>query len=201
MNEEQPGGTTSKNWFARHKILTGIMVVILFLIVLGMIGSGTSEPRKVGENTPLSVNTEAPAPEVATETAPSVTKTYKVGEQVESKGFVFVVNGTRKDTGSGFIKPEAGNVYLIPNVTIENKGAERTTISSLLQMYVKDSEGNKYTPTLTQNATGKVDGELLGGEKIKGDVGFEVPTTATGLKLYFQADWLFGGTIVVDLGI
>lgn len=198
MNEEQPGGTTSKNWFARHKILTGVLVVIAFLIILGAIGS-SSGPRKVGENTPLPVGTSAAQP--TTETAAAVTTTYKVGEQVESKGFVFVVNGIRKDAGSGFIKPATGNVYLIPNVTIENKGSERTTISTLLQMYVKDSEGNKYTPTITQDATGKVDGELLGEEKIKGDVGFEVPTTATGLKLYFQPDWLFGGTIVVDLGI
>ena len=199
VNDSQP--IESRSWFARHKILTGILLVVLFLVVLDLIGSSSGEPKKVGENTPSTINAETPTTQPVAETAAVITKTYKVGEQVESKGFVFVVNAIRKDAGTGFIKPSQGNVYLIPNVTIENKGTERTTISSLLQMYVKDSEGNKYTPTLTQDATGKVDGELLGGEKVKGDVGFEVPTAATGLKLYFQPDWLFGGTIVVDLGL
>ena len=40
----------------------------------------------------------------------------------------------------------------------------------------------------------------MAGDKVKGDVAFEVPTAATGLKFYFMPEWLSGATIVVDLG-
>lgn len=68
-------------------------------------------------------------------------------------------------------------------------------------MYIKDSEGNKYTPTLVSDATGSVDGELLADDKVKGDVGFELPKVANGLKFYFNPNWVSGQSIVIDLGI
>jgi hypothetical protein len=175
-------------WFKKHKVLT----VILVLIVLAIIGSAGSAPKKVGENG----NGGSPSPSKA-----DTNKTYKVGDQVQSGDFVFTVNSVRKDPGSLYFKPKDGNVYQVTNVTIENKSKDRTNISTLLQMYVKDADSTKYTPTvISTDTTGQVDGELLAGEKVKGDVSFEVPTTATGLKFYFTPEWLSGGTIVVDLG-
>jgi len=175
------------------KILMVLGGIFLVIIVIGIAaGGGSDEPTKVGESNTTVNNQE--------DSAPSTTDTtYVVGDQVKSGDFVFSVNEVRKDTGSGFIKPDDGNVYLIPNVTIENQSSKEANISTLLQMYIKDGEGNKYTPTLTQDATGKVDGELLAGEKVKGDVGFEVPTNADELYLYYEASWLTGKTIKVKL--
>lgn len=175
-------------WFKKHKVLTVILVLIL-LAIIGSAGSG--DTKKVGENG--SGNSTA--------TPADANKTYKVGDQVQSRDYVFTVNSVRKDQGSEFFKPKDGNVYRVANVTIENKSKDRTNISTLLQMYLKDSESTKYTPTIiSSGTTGQVDGELLAGEKVKGDVAFEVPSTATSLKFYFTPEWLSGGTIVVDLG-
>lgn len=176
-------------------ILGGIFLV---LIVIGLAGSGGSDdqPTKVGENG----NTEVTQQADSGTSAPSTTDTvYKVGDQVKSGDFIFTVNEVKRDTGSDFIKPDDGNVYLIPNVTIENQSSKEANISTLLQMYVKDGEGNKYTPAMTADATGKVDGELLAGEKVKGDVGFEVPADADELYLYYEASWLTGKTIKVQI--
>lgn len=178
------------------KILLIIGGVFLFLIVLGIIGSAmggssNSGTEKVGTNSESNTATSAPE-QMASE--------YKVGDQVKSGDYVFSVNEVREDQGSQFVKPKAGNIFIVPNVTIQNNGKEKTIVSTLLQMSIKDSEGNKYTPALTQDATGKVDGELLAGDIIKGDVGYEIPTTAKGLKFYYQPEWLTGNTIVVDLG-
>jgi Domain of unknown function (DUF4352) len=174
-------------WFKKHKVLTVILVLVVLLIIGSAGGGGT---KKVGENG-------------SNDTAKSANenKTYKVGDQVQSGDFVFTVNSVRNDQGSQFFKPKDGHVYKVANVTIENKSKDRTNISTLLQMYLKDAESTKFTPTvITSDTTGQVDGELLAGEKVKGDVAFEVPSTATGLKFYFTPEWLSGGTIVVDLG-
>lgn len=178
------------------KILMILGGLFLVIIVIGIAAGGGSsdEPTKVGENGTAVNNQEESA------AAPSTTDiVYQIGDQVKSGDFVFSVNEVRRDTGSGFIKPDDGNVYLIPNVTIENQSVKEVNISTLLQMYIKDGEGNKYTPTLTQDSTGKVDGELLAGEKVKGDVGFEVPANAKELYFYYEASWLTGKTIKVKL--
>ena len=176
------------------KLLKWGAIGIVILIVLGAVaGSGEKgESQKVGESK------QAEGDQV--EQSGATSTSYKVGDQVQSGDYIVSVNAVRKDVGSGYIKPKVGFVYIIPNVTVQNNSTDKTTVSTLLQMYVKDSEGNKYTPTLAPDATGKVDGELLGVEKINGDVGFEVPTTATGLKFYYNAAWLTGESIVIDLG-
>jgi hypothetical protein len=172
------------------KVLLVVLGIIVILFIIGAASGGSNTgTQKVGNNTNVSP-TAAPQGTV-----------YKVGDQVKSGDFVFSVNSVSKDEGTAYVKPAAGSIYVIPNVTIQNNGKTKSTVSTLLQMYIKDSEGNKYTPALTQNATGKVDGELLAGDKVKGDVGFEVPTSATGLKFYFTPEWLTGTTIVVDLGL
>lgn len=175
------------------KIILGIIGLIVVISVIGAMSGGSKETQKVGENNSSTAPTNTTTP---------TQETYKVGDQVQSGEHVFSVNAVRKDTGTGFVKPKSGSVYLIPNVTVENKSNSPVTVSTLLSMYVKDSEGNEYTPTLTSDATGKVDGELLAGEKVKGDVGFEVPSTATGMKFYYEPTWLGSEkTIIVDLGM
>jgi len=176
------------------KVLIGGVIIIVILFIIGAASGGSSKSQKVGENgQPSSPSTQEPPSQ-------PTNVTYKVGDQIKSGDYVVSVNSVRKSTGSQFMKPKDGSVYIIPNVTVQNNSSDKTTISSLLQMYIKDSEGNKYSPALTTDATGKVDGELLGGEKVKGDVGFEVPKTATGLKFYYTAAWLTGQSITIDLG-
>ena len=162
----------------------------MVLIIIGAASGGSNNgTQKVGTNTTPTTQVQQPQ-----------AVNYKVGDQIKSGDFVFSVNSVSKDQGTAYVKPTAGSIYIIPNVTIQNNGKTKSAVSTLLQMYIKDSEGNKYSPALTTNATGKVDGELLAGDKVKGDVGFEVPLSATGLKFYFTPEWLTGDTIVVDLG-
>ncbi len=175
------------------KVLLGGVGIIVILFIIGAASGGGDKSQKVGEN-------GQPTTQTGQTTQPQTATTYKVGDQIQSGDYVVSVNAVRKSSGSGFVKPKEGSAYVIPNVTIQNNSKDKTTISSLLQMYVKDDEGNKYDPALTSDATGKVDGELLAGEKVKGDVGFEIPTTAKGLKFYYTAAWLTGQSITIDLG-
>jgi hypothetical protein len=175
------------------KVLIGGVGIIVILFIIGAASGGGNKSQKVGENS-------QPTSQTATTSQTQAATTYKVGDQIQSGEYIVSVNSVRKSSGSGYVKPKEGSVYIIPNVTIQNNSKDKTTISSLLQMYIKDGEGNKYNPALTSDATGKVDGELLAGEKVKGDVGFEIPTTAKDLKFYYNAAWLTGQSITIDLG-
>lgn len=174
--------------------IRNVVIVLVGLGIAGVIIFNGNETEKVGTNDSTSNSNGSPS--ISTQQT-----VYKIADQVKSGDYVFSVNSVRKSTGTQYIKPADGSIYLIPNVTIQNNSKDKATISTLIQMYIKDSEGNKYTPAIFSDATGKVDGELLAGDKVKGDVGFEIPTTAKGLKFYFNPNWISGESIVVDLGI
>lgn len=179
------------------KLLKWAGVGFLILIGLGVLASvGKNSTQKVG-TTASGQNQETSATNQEQQQMPT---TYQIGDIVQSGSNIFMVNAVRKDPGVEFMKPKEGFTYLIVDATIENKSNEKINASTLLQMYVKDEQGTKYTPTIGAKTTGSLDGEILAGDKTKGEVVFEVPATATGLKFYFNPNWLTGQSIVVDLG-
>ncbi len=173
----------------KNTLVIATLVVSPFL--LAACSSSGDTPQKVGDNTEAS--------QTAENGSSAQTLTYAVGDQVESNGFVFTVNEVSRKQGGQFSTLKEGYEYIVPNVTIENQTDSETTISTLLQMHVKDTEGNKYDVALTTDDTGNIDGELLAGERVKGTVAFEVPQDAENLTLYYEPNWLGSGTIKVAL--
>ena len=88
----------------------------------------------------------------------------------------------------GFECDEAGSgkTFLIVDVTVENKGvtgfyANRISSSSFK---IKDSEGYVYDYAWTSYLDQEFpSGEIQEGDKVRGKIAFEIPTTVTGLKL------------------
>ena len=127
---------------------------------------------------------------------------YQVGQSVEVENLVLTVNAVTSLTGDQFNKPEPGNVFLVVDLTIENKGKSAEAISSMLQIWLKDVEGRKYTLDLSASvAAGGAtpDGELAPGERTRGKVGFQVPESVQGLTLVFDASVFGGGKVFVEL--
>jgi len=62
--------TKNKNWFAKHKVLTGVFAFILFVILVGAVG-GTKAPTSntnTGTPAPAPATTPTPAPAPAPQT-------------------------------------------------------------------------------------------------------------------------------------
>jgi hypothetical protein len=73
----------------------------------------------------------------------------------------------------------------------------------MLQMTLKDSTAQRYdTDLMASTAIGgrSPDGEISPGERIRGQVGFQVPQDATGLVFVFDADVWGRGKVFVELG-
>ena len=145
---------------------------------------------------PVSVN---PPSKIAGESKQQV---FHVGDTITIGDFVLKVNKVLYPKGDQFNKPSAGNKFLVVDLTIVNKGSSSAEISTLLQMWVKDATGRKYTEDLMATTAAKgttPDGEISPGEKVRGQVGFQVPVKATGLEFVFDASVFGTGKVFVAL--
>jgi len=127
---------------------------------------------------------------------------FAIGDIVEMGDMILIVNEVIYPAGSEFSKPDPGNMFVAVDLTLENRGAEAKAVSSLIQMYLKDSSGQKYDLDLAASvASGGAtpDGEIAPGEKIRGQVGFQVPQDAKGLVFIFDADVFGHGKAFVAL--
>jgi hypothetical protein len=141
---------------------------------------------------------EAPA-ELAGE-APQ--QLYNVGDAIKIGDIVLTVNEVQTPKASQFAKPDKGMRFLVVDVTIENKASNAANLSSMLQMQLKDTSGQAYSVDLMASAAsgGKApDGELAPGEKIRGQIGYQVPEDAKGLTFVFDGDVFGAGKIFVKL--
>ena len=180
----------SKNWFARHKILTGILGVILFLIVLGVLGSGSDKATTIERGGSQATGGARPESPAATQQAPA--PPAKIGDTVTDSDLAFTVTevSTAKRLGGQFFQRDAQGTFHVVTLKIENRGKEtRTTDSS--QFKIVDSQGREFErsvdgQTAAGLSRGKVDlflQQIQPGLSFTGDIIFDLPADATGIQL------------------
>ncbi|HEX8600379.1 MAG TPA: DUF4352 domain-containing protein [Chloroflexia bacterium] len=110
-----------------------------------------------------------------------------VGDTGESDGLEITVNSFRR-TSSGLLSPDAGNEYLIINITAANTTDEEKIVSSLLNFSVKDDGGNgtDFDQSFTAGVETSLDGNVPAGEELTGEIAYEIPEDATDLVLHFD---------------
>jgi hypothetical protein len=127
---------------------------------------------------------------------------FSVGEQIEISGLVIQVLGVSYPSGTDFVKPKEDFKFISVDVQVENQGDSVQEITSIVQMYLKDNTGEKYTFHLGAQSiidSGLPDDELQPGERIRGQIGFQVPTDAEGLIFVFDAEIFGFGKVFIAL--
>ncbi|NQV89347.1 MAG: DUF4352 domain-containing protein [Parcubacteria group bacterium] len=126
---------SSKNWFAKHKILTGIGAVIIFFIFIGAIGGDSSPTSNTGSSgdsnkseatVSYSLNDEVTVGEVKWVVTDAYSKTSlsgAFGGSETTQGKFIVINATVENLGSDM--KSTSNLKLV-----DNKGREFTNSSS-----------------------------------------------------------------------
>lgn len=186
-------------WFARHPILTGILGLFVIIIVLSITGSSNNNGKKVGDNNSSNA-TQASNNQTEQQT------TYKVGDKIQLGSVILTVNKVETSTGGQYTSPSAGNEWIDLNMTIENTGSTQEFVTTLGQMFVLDDAKNQYQVTVTGKRLANpgsvgLDGAIVAGAKKTDWVGFEVPKTAKGLKLQYNASFFNNKNVLVDLGL
>ena len=128
---------------------------------------------------------------------------FKVGDVIHINDLNFAVLGWEELKPTNFAKPEAGKKFVDVELVFVNAGKDAVHISSLAQMKLKDDTAQQYDADLMASmAVGSKspEGEIAPGEKIRGKIGFAVPTEVKGLQFVFDASLFSSGKVFVNLG-
>jgi hypothetical protein len=87
---------------------------------------------------------------------------------------------------NSFETPTAGNRFVQVDTQVRNTKSSQQAWSSLLQFKLLDSANRSYTENPTTAQPPAPDGQVAGGEALRGFVTFQVPTSATGLVFVAQ---------------
>ena len=178
----------------------GIGLVVLIVIAV-IAGSGKSGNNSTS-NTDSSTNTGSNNQQAETKTV------AKLNEPVTDSDLVFTATGVETATtlGSQYTKKDAQGMFQIITLKIENKGKETKTVDSSM-ISLTDSQGRKFDRSIEGQTAkgfsqGKVDlflQQVQPGLNVTGDIVFDVPKDATGLKLLVKGSY-FGEGQEIDLG-
>lgn len=183
-----------RGWFRRHPILTGLLAIIIFFVFIGII-SGSGKGGSNSNNNGTSAQAEQ-------------TKTAKVGDTVNDGDLAFTVQSVdnTQTIGNSFTQKTAQGTYYILTVKIQNNGKDTKTINAS-DFSVVDSQRRKYDYSndgqtameMSNGATSFFLQQIQPSLSVTGKIVFDVPASATGLKLMAQGD-IFSMPVSIDLG-
>jgi hypothetical protein len=127
---------------------------------------------------------------------------YQVGDLIKISDIVIQVLGVSYPTGTEIVKPKEGYQFTGIDIQVENQGSTVKEITSVVQMYLKDDTGQKYTFNLGAQSlldAGLPDDELQPGEYVRGQIGFQVPEDSPGLVFVFDAEVFGFGKVFIAL--
>lgn len=184
-----------------RKVISIIAVMLgLFVIACGTGSSGsavtvvpgaTSAPAarattggaSSATSAPAATDAPAAAPTEAAEAAPAVAK---VGDRVELNGMALTVVKVDRAAELGqFQKAKDGNEFVIAEIMIENVDKDKAPYNPLY-FKAKDSEGFEVNAEIIAGEQSLKSGDLAKGEKVRGNVAFEVKKGTKGLVLQYK---------------
>jgi len=175
-----------RNWFAKHKVLT----VILVLILIGIISSGGNKNSNTTTTSNGTTKNETKREETVA----------KLNDTVIDKDLAFTATSVTKSKslGNSYTKKDAQGTFYVVTLNVKNVGKETATIDSSM-MKISDSQGRKFDRSIEgQTAKGLSEGkvdmflqQVQPGLSVTGDIVFDLPDDATDLKLLVKGG-LFG---------
>jgi hypothetical protein len=109
---------------------------------------------------------------------------YQIGDVVEVEGQRITL-----------VSAEVVNNILKANFLIENTGSSEFTISSILLFTAKNGDGTKLEQNIFDCGSSMIDGKVLAGDKIKGDICWNTGGSSE-IKIYYTANLLGSGAVV-----
>lgn len=207
-----PAPTKERSWFARHKILTAFLAIVLLALLGKAIGGDTTGTSTVGsgetaEVTPAAGETSANAGTKATKSeAPKAPAGPRIGTKVRDGKFEFVITGVKEggtQIGDSSFGEKAQGVFQLVDVTVTNIGDEPQTMFDSNQK-VKDAQGREFSPNSMAAIQLDDDGntiwlqEINPGNTVQGTLVYDMPkgSKPVSIELHYS---MFSGGVEVSL--
>ncbi|MCO7274845.1 DUF4352 domain-containing protein [Cellulosimicrobium cellulans] len=217
LGAQPPVGPTPprKNWFARHKVLTGVGVVVLLAVVGASLGGGggdePSTPAAVagtdGADGAVQPETADEAPEAesipeepaAEEPAPAAPG---VGTAVRDGKFEFTVTSVETGVatvGDEYLNAQAQGQFVLVHMTVTNigdraqmfDGSSQKLVDTAGREHSADSSAAIYLGDANSFLT-----DINPGNSVEGTVVFDVPADAVPATITLHDSFLSGGVEV-----
>lgn len=162
----------------RHPILGTIILLIGIFILVGTVGGGSDEPQKVNNQ-----------PAAAAPVEDTAHPLFTVGDTLEMDNILVTLVNVKESTGSQFMTPADGNVFVICEFTIENKTDSEIAVSSMMsfEAYFDDYVANlSFSAMAMDQSKQQLDGPIAPGKKFNGVVGYEVPEDWASVEIRFS---------------
>lgn len=163
-----------KNWFARHKVASAILGIILIAIIAGAAGGGSKSDTTTGDK-------------VKTDNKATVT-IAKVGEPARDGQFEFVIKSVTcgkpsVTDSSGYVTKTAHGQYCLMDITVKNIGDKAQYLLESDQKLL-NSAGLQYSPDSTATLTHSNNSDALiaqvnPGNTVQGVLVFDIPKDQT----------------------
>lgn len=166
------------NWFARHKILTGLIVVI----AIAVIASAAGGDKKKGDTAKNASNSSSSSETLA-----------KIGEPARDGKFEFVIKNVKCGEPSVSVEgiplsKSASGQYCLVDISVKNIG-DKQQIFSESEQKLLNASGIQYSPDTTatlynSNNSDVFTSEVNPGITVEGTIVYDIPkdqTPVTGL--------------------
>lgn len=167
-----------------------ISLVVLCVLMLSLCAC-VSEPALIGSG--LDSITEQPT------TEPAEDKVFTVGDTVALNNIEVTFIGVTESTGSDFLKPADGNTFVLCEFEIYNSSDEELSVSSMMcfNAYYDDYSCDLSISALSSKGDkAQLDGTVAAGKKMRGVVGYEIPTNWQVLEIHYTPSILSDDKIV-----
>ncbi len=184
------------------KIVSLIMACIL---LLGLCAC-SSEPSLVGTApTGDNASTELPDTDAANTEPPATdaptadSKVFKLGDSVELDDVVVSFLDVTESTGEQFLEPAEGNIFVLCEFEITNNSDKELAVSSMLsfEAYCDDYTCEySLSALMAKGDKDQLDGSVAAGKKMKGVIGYELPSDWKELEVHYTPDILDNDKII-----
>lgn len=211
-----PAPEQKKNWFARHKLLTALLVIV----VLAIVGTAMS---KQSDGKPAATSSSQAADSAASgNAAESADKagaeaegdkgdkkdknddaTVGIGTPVILGDFEVTVTNVEKGVshiGNDVLGKDATGQYVIVDVTVKNTGKEAAGFAESEQKLV-DTEGRQHSvsgDSLYLGDASMIYEKVNPGNTVTGKLLYDVPADAVPAKLELATGWIHKATITLQ---
>lgn len=219
-----PGPSPKKrNWFARHKILTGLfgLVAVAVIGAAATAGASSPDPRPTTAAVSQPAGDAAAKSSGAVDSAPPATpasqkatkkaapkpaeKTPGIGTPVKSGDLQFTVTKVvrdQKQVGDDFMAQKAQGSYTLVHVTVRNVGNDSETLLDSDQK-IKDADSKTYSPDsgaeLAMDNNDVWLAQINPGNAVDGVLVYDMPVGVKATAIDFSGG-LFKDSATVHLG-
>ena len=167
----------SGNWFARHKILTGILAIILLVIVVQAAGGGKKDGADANKSSDSSSQSSSKAAE-----------TGKIGMPIRDGKFEFTVKSLKcgvpsVSDNSGYITKSAQGQYCLVDISVKNIGDKQQLFmendQKLLNASNVEYSADSTATVYNSNNSDVFVNEINPGNTVEGTIVYDIPKDQT----------------------